>query len=79
MTLLEDYIWTYKEEGVDEAISTGRVITKEDYQAGRVNDAIRFVDFLVSQGLSLDKGLEAVNEDIREPVREAILKRDQQS
>ena len=76
MTLVDDLHENWKYEGVQEAIESGQVVSKEDYEAGirqsEINIAIRIVNSMKDKGIPLEECLESVDEDIREAVKEAI-------
>ena len=80
MTLVDDLHENWKYEGVQEAIESGEVIPKEDYEAAirqsRIDDIVKIVKSMKDDGLTLEKCLEYVSEDIREAVKEAIEKKD---
>ena len=75
MTLVDDLHGNWKYEGVQEAIESGSVVTKEEYEAARqsrIDDAVRTVNLLKDNGFPLEKYLDSLNEDIRDAVKEAI-------
>ena len=79
MTLVDDLHENWKYEGVQEAIESGSVVTKEEYEAvrqSRIDDVVRIVNSMKNDGFTLEKCLEYVSEDIREAVKEAIEKKD---
>ena len=79
MTLVDDLHGNWKYEGVQEAIESGSVVTKEEYEAvrqSRIDDIVKIVNSMKDDGLTLEKCLEYVSEDIREAVKEAIEKKD---
>ena len=76
MTLVDDLHENWKYEGVQEAIESGEVISKEDHEAEIINIAVRFVNSMKDKGIPLDECLESVDEDIREAVKEAIEKKE---
>ena len=76
MTLVDDLHENWKYEGVQEAIESGEVISKKDYEAGIINTAVRIVKSMKDKGIPLEECLESVDEDIREAVKEAIEKKD---
>ena len=76
MTLVDDLHENWKYEGVQEAIESGSVVTKEDYETGIINTAVRIVKSMKDKGIPLEECLESVDEDIREAVKEAIEKKD---
>ncbi len=80
MTLVDDLHENWKYEGVQEAIESGKVISKEDHEAAirqsRIDDIVKIVKSMKDDGLTLEKCLEYVSEDIREAVKEAIEKKD---
>ena len=81
MNLEEGFHNSWKREGVQEALDSGEVVTKEDYLAVKksiVSDAVNTVRLLMKEGFSLDKSLEFIEEELKDSVREQIL-REQQS
>jgi len=82
MNLEEGFHNSWKREGLQEALDSGIVITREEFIAtnrqSRMNDAINTVKFLISKGFSIDESLEPIDEGLRDSVREQIL-REQQS
>ena len=79
MTLVDDLHENWKYEGVQEAIESGSVVTKEDYEAVRqsaIDNVVRIVKSMKDKGIPLEECLESVDEDIREAVKEAIEKKD---
>ena len=79
MTLDEEVRATWMCEGVEEAIESGEVITKEDHEAGRVDDATKTIKLLMDHGFSLEDSLEYISVDLRDSVKETILKGCQES
>ena len=80
MTLVDDLHENWKYEGVQEAIESGSVVTKEEYESAirqsKIDDAVRTVNLLKDNGFPLEKYLDSLNEDIRDAVKEAIEKKD---
>ncbi|MBE6524803.1 MAG: hypothetical protein E7Z65_08070 [Thermoplasmata archaeon] len=70
MTLLEEIIETYKEEGLEDAISSGAVVTREehdrDLEKTRFNNAVHLVRILMNKGFSLEESLQEAPEQFRE-------------
>ena len=80
MTLVDDLHENWKYEGVQEAIESGEVIPKEDYEAAirrsTIGVIVRIVKSMKDKGIPLEDCLESVDEDIREAVKEAIEKKE---
>ena len=79
MTLVDDLHENWKYEGVKEAIESGSVVTKEEYEAVRqsaIDNVVRIVNSMKDKGIPLEECLESVDEDIREAVKEAIEKKE---
>ena len=81
MNLEEGFHNSWKREGVQEALDSGMVVSREEFIAAkqsRMNDAINTVKYLISKGFSIDESLEPIDKSLRDSVREQIL-REQQS
>ena len=74
MTLEEEIIETYREEGVENAISSGAVVTKEEYDRRVYEDSVHLVRILMNKGFSLEESLQEAPEQFRESIRNDILK-----
>ncbi len=78
MNLEEGFHNSWKREGVQEALDSGMVVSREEFIAAnrqsRMNDAINTVKYLISKGFSIDESLEPIDESLRDSVREQILK-----
>ena len=77
MNLEEGFHNSWKREGVQEALDSGMVVSREEFIAAkqsRMNVAVKMVKYLISKGFSIDESLEPVDEDLRDSVREKILK-----
>jgi len=72
MTLLEEIIETYKEEGLEDAISSGAVVTREDLEKTRFNEAVHLVRILMNKGFSLEESLQEAPEQFRESIRKEL-------
>ena len=76
MTLLEEIIETYKEEGLEDAISSGAVVTREEYdrdlEKTRFNEAVHLVRILMNKGFSLEESLQEAPEQFRESIRKEL-------
>jgi len=72
MSLEEELIHTYKQDGVDEAIESGAVITREEHQRQMVErdieNSLRVVKALMKRGDSLEDSISVIPEDHREAV-----------
>ncbi len=81
MNLEEGFHNSWKREGLQEALDSGIVVTKEEFIAAnrqsRMNDAINTVKYLISKGFSIDESLEPIDKSLRDSVREKILKEQQ--
>ena len=81
MNLEEGFHNSWKREGVQEAIDSGMVVSREEFIAAnkqsRLDSAVDIVRRLMKSGFSLDKCLEYVGEDLKDSVREQILKEQQ--
>jgi hypothetical protein len=77
MNLEEGFHNSWKREGVQEALDSGMVVSREEFIAAKqsgMNVAVKMVKYLISKGFSIDESLEPVDEDLRDSVREKILK-----
>ncbi|MBE6523575.1 MAG: hypothetical protein E7Z65_01690 [Thermoplasmata archaeon] len=77
MNLEEGFHNSWKREGLQEALDSGIVISIEEHNSRRLNDAVNIVRRMMKSGFSLDGCLEYVGEDLKESVREQILKEQQ--
>ncbi len=73
MTLEEEIIETYRMDGVEDAISSGAVVTREehdrDLEETRFNDAVHLVRVLMKKGFSLEESLQEAPEQFRESIK----------
>ena len=64
---------------MQEAIESGKVISKEDHEAvirqSEIENAVRTVNILKDNGFPLEKYLDSLSEDIREAVKETVEKK----
>lgn len=74
MNLADGLHKSWKREGVQEALDSGIVISIEEYNSKRLNDGVNTVRLLMKSGFSLDKSLEYIREELKDPVREQIMK-----
>jgi len=77
MNLEEGFHNSWKREGVQEALDSGMVVSREEFIAAkqsRVDSVVDIVRRLMKSGFSLDECLEYVGEDLKDSVREQILK-----
>jgi len=73
MTIDEEMHRGWKREGVDEALESGEVVSKEQYIEQRITDCIFSVNNLMKDGISLEKAIDLyVPPDIRDDVRERL-------
>ncbi len=81
MNLEEGFHNSWKREGLQEALDSGIVVTKEEFIAAnrqsRVDSAVDIVRLMMKSGFSLDECLEYVGEDLRDSVKELIIKEQQ--
>jgi len=68
MTIDEEMHRGWKREGVDEALESGEVITKEQ----RIVDYVSTVNDLIKKGLTMDELIDTVPSDIRDDVRDRL-------
>lgn len=74
MTIDEEMHRGWKREGVDEALESGEVITKEQ----RIVDYVSTVNDLIKKGLAMDELIDTVPSDIRDDVRERLTPKPEQ-
>ena len=81
MTLLEEIIETYKEEGLEDAISSGAVVTREEHDRQMRAFENQFYEYtvnlvrnLMKKGIPLEESLQEAPEQFRESIRNDILK-----
>ncbi|MBR4686218.1 MAG: hypothetical protein IKP04_06790 [Candidatus Methanomethylophilaceae archaeon] len=74
MTIDEEMHRGWKREGVDEALESGEVITKEQ----RIVDYVSTVNDLIKKGIALDELIDTVPSDIRDDVRERLTPKPEQ-
>jgi len=76
MSLQEEIIETYREEGIEDAISSGAVVTREEYdrdlEKTRFNEAVHLVRILMNKGFSLEESLQEAPEQFRESIRKEL-------
>ena len=72
MTLEEEIIETYREEGVEDAISSGAVVTREEYDRRVYEDSVHLVRILMKKGISLEESLQEAPEQFRESIRKEL-------
>jgi len=72
MTLLEEIIETYKEEGLEDAISSGAVVTREEYDRHVYEVSVHLVRVLMKKGFSLEESLQEAPEQFRESIRKEL-------